>query len=195
MKSANVRERAKIDKTKINIDTFAESIKFDASVMQPVVFDSIGGNFAALNGNKEALEKLEEEFRPSPPPPVVEDCKHEEDLASDEDDDQREEEHEPEPAAVLNVLVEQETSKSELEGLRARTVKTKLIDAEEFLTGSIKQQNSRMKVHNYILRKKSGAKNEIEKRLTNARNLAEFASSHIEKNSSLFLLDRNSKTA
>lgn len=92
MKSANVRERAKVDANKINIDTFAESIKFDASVMLPVVFDSIGGNFAALNGNKEALEKLEEEFRPPPPPPVVEDCEHDEDQASEEDDDLGEEE-------------------------------------------------------------------------------------------------------
>jgi hypothetical protein len=52
-----------------------------------------------------------------------------------------------------------------------------------------------MKVHNNVLRKKIEPKNEIEKRLVNARNLAEFASSHIEKNSSLFLLDRNSRTA
>lgn len=190
MKSANVRERAKLDQTKVKIDTFADSIKFDLSVMQPVVYDSIGGNFAALNGNKEALEKLEEEFRPPPPPPVVEDRQHEEDLASDEDDNDREEEdNEPEPAAV------QQTSPSELEGPKARAAKAKLIDAEEFLTGSIKQQESRMKVHNYILRKKNGAKNEMENRLINARNLAEFASSHIEKNSSLFLLDRNARTA
>lgn len=72
MKSANVRERARIDETKNLIEAFAESIKFDLSVMQPVVFDAIGGNFAALNGNKEALEKLEEEFRPPPAPSVVE---------------------------------------------------------------------------------------------------------------------------
>ena len=88
MKSANLRERAAVDRTKTNIERFADSIKFDASVMQPLVFDSIGGNFAALNGNKEALEKLEEEFRP--PPPVVEERQHEEDLGSCGDSDERE---------------------------------------------------------------------------------------------------------
>ena len=189
MKSALVRERAKVDRSKSNIERFADSIKFDASVMQPLVFDSIGGNFAALNGNKEALEKLEEEFRP--PPPVVEDRRHEEDLVSCGDSDDREEEdEEAEPTAEV-----QETVKSELEDPRARAAKAKFAGPAEFLTGSIRAQQSRMKVHNYILRKNDGAKKDMESSLSNARNLAEFAASHIEKNSSLFLLDRHSKTA
>jgi hypothetical protein len=89
----------------------------------------------------------------------------------------------------------QETAKSEREDLRARASQRKLGGPEEFLTGSIKEQRARMKVRNYILRKNNGAKEELESSLSNARNLAEFAASHIEKNSSLFLLDRQSKTA